>query len=193
MADMVRYVQETTPQVRFTALNVVRHTFRLSSLDEFIATCRHLPCDGIQVSQCRFTLSFGTMLGECVIDIPRARLAVNADLTSTMWEALEAGLLRPSEEELRTLLTSLDRTADPYNNEEPQFRWKYRTLVCKVLCATQTADPRSSVHYRGKKWCVDGLQGLQMGKLSRIALHFLIQLAKNIDQLCAFYPYLYEE
>ncbi|XP_055348864.1 uncharacterized protein LOC129595780 [Paramacrobiotus metropolitanus] len=213
MTDIVRYVQEATPRVHLSEVYLVHHacvvnfkcsdrmaqcTMQLaeavlaavrlgdredSSLDEFIAACRCLPCDAVRLSRCRFILSLNLAPGvfKLAVQISAARLPVNDDLAGAVWGALEAGLPMPSEDQLRGLRTSLARITD-VPDEDRKFRY-YQRMACRLLHATQTADPRSSLHYLGKQWCVDGLQGLQVEKLSRIALHFLMQLAKDVDRL----------
>ncbi|XP_055343477.1 uncharacterized protein LOC129591726 [Paramacrobiotus metropolitanus] len=44
-------------------------------------------------------------------------------------------------------------------NQEKSAKIQQRfDFCCQMLCAVQTADPRPTSHYRGKKWCKTGLE-----------------------------------
>ncbi|XP_055330448.1 uncharacterized protein LOC129582855 [Paramacrobiotus metropolitanus] len=151
-------------------------------LDDLIVARRDLPCDAIHLVRCRVRVRYdvvnptdveGWTRRRCVqldVDMALTRLPLSGDWASNVWQAVESALPVPSGDEMQALSAWLTEvTAD----ERRQFQ---RIAVCKVLCMTQTGDPRSSLHYRGKKWCADGLQGLRLEKLSRIAQRFLVIL-----------------
>ncbi|XP_055355329.1 uncharacterized protein LOC129600773 [Paramacrobiotus metropolitanus] len=52
----------------------------------------------------------------------------------------------------------------------------YGTEMRKMLCATQSADPRLASQHRGRKWCLDGPEDIPFDTLSRITLRFLSQM-----------------
>ncbi|XP_055340299.1 uncharacterized protein LOC129589531 isoform X2 [Paramacrobiotus metropolitanus] len=107
------------------------------------------------------------------IHIRTARLPLDGGLDCALWDALEAALPMPDEAEeqaLRELLQRLKVGGDLKEEKTP------KSAVTKALCQAQSSDPRPSTHYRGKKWCVVGLEGVQLEKLSRIALNFLVHV-----------------
>ncbi|XP_055348886.1 uncharacterized protein LOC129595802 [Paramacrobiotus metropolitanus] len=148
-------------------------------LQDFMAVCSSLPCSTIFMANCVVRLAcccfFPGFIGRerriCVeIRIPTARLPVRADFQWVLWDALEAVMLPPSDGELQKLSARMKSLEKNESN--------LKKVVCAMLCAMQSADRRPSTHYRGKKWCVDGLHGLQLEKLSSVTQHFLLQLHK---------------
>ncbi|XP_055356547.1 uncharacterized protein LOC129601706 isoform X2 [Paramacrobiotus metropolitanus] len=146
-----------------------------------IMACRSLPCENIQLVHCTATF-------ECVIStryhrpdplklsaafsVYRQRLT--GDFRGALWSAMEAERAELSDEQMHRLsgwLTGLQARVQLTKQAR-----RYLAMVRKTLCATQTADPRPSLHYRGKEWCVDGLQGLEVENLSRLGQDFLTQL-----------------
>ncbi|XP_055355056.1 uncharacterized protein LOC129600524 [Paramacrobiotus metropolitanus] len=155
-------------------------------LHDFIAGCRSLPCDTVHIADCVVSLvcSFYLKPGlrafkdrkfktAIKIHISMAHLHQSGDVACALWDALDAVLPRADEQELQKLVQRLK------GGEDTNAEVKLEMVVCKTLCATQSADPRFSSHYRGKKWCVDGLQDLQLEKLSRLSLHFLVAIQKK--------------
>ncbi|XP_055330321.1 uncharacterized protein LOC129582739 [Paramacrobiotus metropolitanus] len=153
-------------------------------LHTLIAACRGLPCAVIHLVRCRMGLDYD--LNEVLrswgdrrsyvqlcVDWVKTRLPLNGDVASTVWDAVEAALPVPGDAEKRSLSEWLTKVAADGDQELG------RRAVCRLLCAIHTADPRPSSHYRGKKWCTDGLQDLRLEKLSLIALHFLLTLRSN--------------
>ncbi|XP_055356672.1 uncharacterized protein LOC129601797 [Paramacrobiotus metropolitanus] len=182
------------PPVTCSSTACYRHWHTTSTWWNSMLTLRSLPCVNIQLIQCALTF-------ECIIStrcypgdelkllaaIHVDRHILTDDFGGALWSVMEAGLSRPRDTELRGLsewltrnLILLNSTAFQAPAELTQQAITYMTLVRKTLCATQTADPRPTLHYRGKKWCVDGLQELEVEKLSRVALHFLIQLMRSL-------------
>ncbi|XP_055349721.1 uncharacterized protein LOC129596464 isoform X2 [Paramacrobiotus metropolitanus] len=108
------------------------------------------------------------------INIGTLRLPGNDDCSGReFWDALEAALPLPHEQELRKLFHWLTVCRD----SSTQFY--FEKAVCKILCATQSFDPRPWSHYRGKLWCLEGLRDLQLKKLSRVTLYFLVEVQKQ--------------
>ncbi|XP_055352240.1 uncharacterized protein LOC129598386 [Paramacrobiotus metropolitanus] len=145
----------------------------LESLQNFIAVCSRLPCHTLLMTNCDVHLSCAFFFRgwrytfAVSVGIAAARLPIDADFGCALWDALDAWLPVPDEEKVAELLELL--------KGDPGVEVKLKQVVCKVLCALHAADPRPS-YYRGKQWCLEGLQGLQVEKLSRIARHFLVQL-----------------
>ncbi|XP_055340823.1 uncharacterized protein LOC129589921 [Paramacrobiotus metropolitanus] len=175
-------------------INIYPFTYRLV---DFIAACSDLPCDTIHMVRCTMELNYAELEDwkeiQLWVDLSGIRLPMRRDMSSAVWDEMENDVPMPSSEELDTLsgwLTFIGR--------EKVMR-RERGLACRTLCATQTADPRPSAHYRGKKWCADGLRALQcadgsghlqLKKLSSIALHFLAEMAEfwmNPDDSDNFY------
>ncbi|XP_055357225.1 uncharacterized protein LOC129602256 [Paramacrobiotus metropolitanus] len=102
------------------------------------------------------------------------RQRLTGDFGNALWSALEAQLPAPDDAELRRVSTWL--ATFPAHGQLTEKARESVAEICKTLCATQSADPLPSLHYRGKKWCVDGLQDLQVEKLSRIAFYVLERL-----------------
>ncbi|XP_055329558.1 uncharacterized protein LOC129582152 [Paramacrobiotus metropolitanus] len=199
VCDMIQYVAEQHPGVRLRIIHLygvplnwlidINRTIvtadvvgcgmhpadrnRHNWLPDFIATCRSLPCDAIQMTNCRVTLACKLhcvekdtyLVTEWQINVGTARLQLRDGFECALWEALEAALGMPSDPQWSKLAAVKDAEM------EVAFR--------KILCLVQSGDPRPSSHYRGKRWCVDGLQDLQWKKLSRITLHLLVQLKKR--------------
>ncbi|XP_055356677.1 uncharacterized protein LOC129601803 [Paramacrobiotus metropolitanus] len=119
------------------------------------------------------------------VKIMKSRQCVTGRLDYALWSAMDAGMSAPGDTELRRLFNWLKFEKTKHElvkspNSMPDDWKKYTAMICKTLCATQTADPRPSLHYRGKKWCVDGLRCLNPEKLSRLSLHFLNLLMKAL-------------
>ncbi|XP_055348842.1 uncharacterized protein LOC129595763 [Paramacrobiotus metropolitanus] len=123
-------------------------------LEDFIAMCRSLPCDAIQMSNCRVTLAIklfyaeeGTHLGaKFQFNIGTARLELNDGFDCALWETLEGALRMPSEQQCLKIAASI--------KEETM-----EEAICKILCLAQSGDPRPSSHYREKEWCPCGWVG----------------------------------
>ncbi|XP_055356554.1 uncharacterized protein LOC129601709 [Paramacrobiotus metropolitanus] len=133
----------------------------------------NFPCDDIYLIRCRITVEYTSRL-KLETKFTKSRQRITGRLDYALWNAMEAGLSAPSGTELRRLSNWLKFL---YIRLDPAFNGN--SMIRKILCVTQTADPRPPLHYRGKKWCVNGLKGLKVEKLSRMALHFLIQLMNN--------------
>ncbi|XP_055356673.1 uncharacterized protein LOC129601798 [Paramacrobiotus metropolitanus] len=137
----------------------------------------NLRCDEIHLIRCNITVA--RMDGwKLNVKIMKSRQRINGRLDYALWSAMEAGLLAPSLTEFRRLSNWLKVQTGGLRGSSME----YTAMICKTLCVTQTADPRPSLHYRGKKWCVDGLQGLNVEKLSRLAMHFLIHLMNALSR-----------
>ncbi|XP_055354044.1 uncharacterized protein LOC129599757 [Paramacrobiotus metropolitanus] len=159
-----------------------RSTFFKGFLQEFIAVSRSVTCETISLVRCPVKLEYNldfrqqsSMSLALNVDMAKVRLSLSGDFAATVWNAVEALLPAPSDGEVRALsawLASISTSADERHQG-------HRMAVCNLLCATQTADPRSSLHYRGKKWCSDGLYNLCVPNLSRTALCFLLVLCKR--------------
>ncbi|XP_055348870.1 uncharacterized protein LOC129595785 [Paramacrobiotus metropolitanus] len=149
-------------------------------LVDFIAGCGDLPCDAIQLVNCTVELIYAKIHGwlkiQMWLEMPAVRLPLIGDVGSVTWEALEKSTPKRCEETHRMLREWLACVTAKENLDAE------RGLVCRALCATQSADPRPSSHYRGKEWCVDGLKDLQLSELSAIALDILIDLADYFHQ-----------
>ncbi|XP_055357461.1 uncharacterized protein LOC129602466 [Paramacrobiotus metropolitanus] len=139
-----------------------------------------LPCDTAHIIRCTIVLECRKSAQyskrknvslSAKISVHQQRFT--GDFASALWSALEAGFSAPGHTELRRLATWL--SLHSHGKQTPRAQ-ECVALVCETLCVTQTADPRHSLHYRGKEWCVDGLKGLKLKKLSRVAQDFLIQL-----------------
>ncbi|XP_055356545.1 uncharacterized protein LOC129601705 [Paramacrobiotus metropolitanus] len=111
---------------------------------------------------------------EVKIDVHAARLPLDGDFACALLDALDAALPIPSAQELQNLQQRLKARG----KEEEDLK----AVVCKMLCAVQSCDPRPSAHYRGKNWRLNGLGNLQLEKLSRVTLHFLVEAQKKIAQ-----------
>ncbi|XP_055348843.1 uncharacterized protein LOC129595764 [Paramacrobiotus metropolitanus] len=152
-----------------------------STLHDFIVACRGLPCNTVWLSSCTLHLDSGVLAKrgrsffhpEITVDFGLAQLTTRNDFEGSLWNAIEARLSELDELELARLsnwlMTLVDNSNDTINT------------ACWVLCAAHTADPRPWLNYRGKAWCMDGLQDVQLEKLSRIALHFLKQFRESLD------------
>ncbi|XP_055329589.1 uncharacterized protein LOC129582176 [Paramacrobiotus metropolitanus] len=134
---------------------------------------RYLLCANIRLIKCNFTVecilrlhdqfSQGTQLKLCA-DICVHRHGITGDSRGALWGALETGILAPSNVELAHLSTWLAAL-----QSHDQRQWRDATMVCKALCGAQVADPRPLLHYHGKRWCVDALQGLELEAVARCA------------------------
>ncbi|XP_055330345.1 uncharacterized protein LOC129582761 [Paramacrobiotus metropolitanus] len=212
MLDMIHYVAQNRPGIRLTGVYVAGVTNLFSQprhpvfstdpqacevhkpgagngfsghLGDLIAAFRDLPCNAIHLVRCRVRLQYDltkllkiwdTSL-ELDVDLPWTRVPVGGDVASTVWEAVEAALPAPSEAASRALSAWLAAIEAEDNHA------LHRMAVCKVLCTTQTADPRPSSLLRGKKWCKDGLQDLRWEELSRFSLRFLLLLGRRLSKL----------
>ncbi|XP_055329580.1 uncharacterized protein LOC129582168 [Paramacrobiotus metropolitanus] len=202
--DMIRYVADHESAIRLRTLHLSRRNFHWgihcannflrweecwqhqhdltkaqlypNCLRCFVELYSTLPCDAIRLTNCTVTLicSIFELSGRkdlrptVSVEILTAHVKLGDDFECTLWNALETALSMPRAEELVELSQWLAQLDDSHTDA--------KIAVCKTLCAAQSSDPRPSSHYRGKKWCVDGLQHLQLEKLSRLALHFLLQV-----------------
>ncbi|XP_055349120.1 uncharacterized protein LOC129595999 isoform X2 [Paramacrobiotus metropolitanus] len=164
---------------RNTAMSTGHLSVSTIGLPDFIESCRKLPCKAIQLHSCVINLEWmvsGPQFSQIrlivPIHIPRMRLETTSDFDCAVWDALEAALPAPSSDELQILSKWIQSSA------AGEYTSTNGRLLCWAMCAMHTADPRPSSHYRGKKWCVAGLQDLQLEKLSRLTQHFCIKLAK---------------
>ncbi|XP_055347370.1 uncharacterized protein LOC129594643 [Paramacrobiotus metropolitanus] len=147
-------------------------------LEDFVRIGHGLPCETLHMVDCviKWFCPLDTQKGRrrgpvLTMELPEARLMFNGDFGCTLWAVCEAALPALTDAEMRELdqwLTGVLHLSDDHPD---------KVAVCKTLCATQSSDPRPSVHYRGKKWCCDGLGEVELSKLSRISLHFFKQLA----------------
>ncbi|XP_055346565.1 uncharacterized protein LOC129594043 [Paramacrobiotus metropolitanus] len=147
------------------------------SLRDFTVACRDLPCDAVQLIGCSFHLGFSVSYRNghpLFMDVHRARLQRRGDfdLDCALWGALEAVLPAPSNDQLQGLSQWLTSAA------AGQIDRYLLTPCCSVLCSTQTVDPRAGAHWRGKRWCRDGLAELRWENLSRMALLSLIKVVE---------------
>ncbi|XP_055357423.1 uncharacterized protein LOC129602432 [Paramacrobiotus metropolitanus] len=164
-------------------------------LVDFIAACGDLPCDAVQLVDCALVLDFARLNEvELFVRLPAARLAVDGDVGSAVWAALEQCVPMPSNKQMGMLskwLTSLTveetKPLTLITAMRASFIRNEREVFCKALCATQSADPRPSLHYRGKQWCVDGVKDLQLEKLSAVALKLLVELMEHLKPSSVFY------
>ncbi|XP_055348887.1 uncharacterized protein LOC129595803 [Paramacrobiotus metropolitanus] len=153
---------------------------------DFVALFRQLCCDSVRLICGTIDVFINAMpdrlMRKLLLRIPAALLMVyDKDLECAMWDMLELGLPRVDDAQLVTLSEFLVWVAAGKNaSSAAGLAWD-RT-VCKVLCAAQSPDPRPQSHYPGRKWCVEGLQDLQLDKLSRITLRFLILLANSAGE-----------
>ncbi|XP_055352891.1 uncharacterized protein LOC129598837 [Paramacrobiotus metropolitanus] len=136
-------------------------------LNDFVASWKNCPCVAIYLVHCYVHLEYGGK--RLVIPVPAARLTMPDNDGCALWDALDAALPVLSDRQLNKMARWLG-DHDPLS---AAFR-----MIRKMVCAVQTADPWPSLHYRGKQWCVDGLKGVQLHRLSRITLHFLLELTK---------------
>ncbi|XP_055348884.1 uncharacterized protein LOC129595799 [Paramacrobiotus metropolitanus] len=171
--ECVQHWPKPAPR-KFNGIIDELHVIRL---DGFIAACQNLPCDGIRLLNCSVHVNHvngwpDMLKPQFTSKVSMARLEKANNLECAVWEAFEIGLPTPTLEQQQMLTQWLTTVASAANQNV------LVQVACKVLCATQTADRRGMLHYRGKKWCIDGLQNLQLEKLSRIAVHFLIRLAE---------------
>ncbi|XP_055357125.1 uncharacterized protein LOC129602181 [Paramacrobiotus metropolitanus] len=143
-------------------------------LPDVVAVCSSLPCNTLLMTHCQIHLicSYGFLQQARILNvsikIPTARLPMGDEFGCALWDVLDAALPAPSDQQLQELVGRLNGNTDAHQ--------ELKRVVCQLLCALQSVDPRLSAHYRGKKWCVDGLEGLQLGRLSRITRHFLVEL-----------------
>ncbi|XP_055352272.1 uncharacterized protein LOC129598406 [Paramacrobiotus metropolitanus] len=141
----------------------------LPQLSDLIAVCSRLPCNTLLLTRCRVHMVGAYYFLEQVeeisvsVKIRTTRLPINADFGCALWEALDAFLPVANERKLQELMERL------------KHEQELEQVVCKMLCALQSADPRPS-DYRGKQWCVDGLRGMQLEKLSRFTRLLLVRL-----------------
>ncbi|XP_055340198.1 uncharacterized protein LOC129589450 [Paramacrobiotus metropolitanus] len=194
LCDMIRYVADQRTRIRLLTLQLSKLTFPLQighvvngtvagdcrqhprdpsdtwtdpeyscgRLSHFIAVCSSLPCDTVVMTNCVMSWDYWVLVW---MEIPLTRLPVN-QFRCALCDALDAVMPVPSAMKVQAL------------NDQKLYRLPYRCNK-EILCATQSADPRPSAHFRGKKWCVDGLRDLQLEKLSRISLNFLVELVGN--------------
>ncbi|XP_055330329.1 uncharacterized protein LOC129582747 [Paramacrobiotus metropolitanus] len=166
VTQLSKYVSVTSAWcgVHLPGFVPVAAPFFRDHLDALIAPCRDLPCATIHLVRCQMRLTYrltdlkgfrkahGQWNLNLSVDFVKTRLPLTGDVASTLWDAVEAALPAPGDDEMRVLAEWLKTiTADGRQK-------RYRIAVCRLLCATQTADPRPSAQYRGKKWCTGGLQ-----------------------------------
>ncbi|XP_055340231.1 uncharacterized protein LOC129589479 [Paramacrobiotus metropolitanus] len=152
-------------------------------LEDFVAACGRLPCETVILVDCtvqllcycfsRQSARWKWRLVRVDIHIPTARLPIGPDFRCAWWNALEAALPATSGQEVEFL--------DLLQYSECDKDVQLRKVVCTMLCALQSDDPRPTSHFRGKKWCVDGLElaDVHLEDLSRISRHFLAQLQRD--------------
>ncbi|XP_055329614.1 uncharacterized protein LOC129582194 isoform X2 [Paramacrobiotus metropolitanus] len=126
-----------------------------------VVACPDLLCHNIHLIKCTIALNIllSLELSE-IAEVRHQRLIGN--FGEMLWNAMEAQLPAPRETEVYLLSTWLKAI----QADAETTGWAKHNVVCKTLCATQTTDPRPSLYYRGKRWCVDGLHDLQLKKLS---------------------------
>ncbi|XP_055348879.1 uncharacterized protein LOC129595793 [Paramacrobiotus metropolitanus] len=201
--DMIHYVAARNPLIQLASVNFVRFRLDLQVagychtdqcklhqinpadivlygdrfevyLDDFVDRCRSLPCAALRLTNSSVFLDTGHEdFGEChskdrLVRITTPLLALDVNFESLMWEAFEFSLAVPNNDQLGMV----SEWFAALTGEESI------KMVCKVLCETHTIDPRPWLHYRGKKWCLDGLKGIDLTKLSGIAMYFLIDRVK---------------
>ncbi|XP_055352284.1 uncharacterized protein LOC129598417 [Paramacrobiotus metropolitanus] len=189
--EMLAYVSKQRTGIRLRSMYLHRITLdcvygfrydapgnkceQVRSLKRSLAGWRRLPCETIHIAHgilvCTFSTSRFTgppTVTQLEMGIRCVRFPRNKDIVGGFLEAVEAGLPEPDEEQLLRLRQWLNGGGKSQQTDVP--------FVGQVLCALQSADPRPAAHYRGKKWCRDGLQDLRLEKLSRITRHFLVQL-----------------
>ncbi|XP_055348876.1 uncharacterized protein LOC129595791 [Paramacrobiotus metropolitanus] len=150
-------------------------TYRLF---HFTAACGDLPCDALHLVNCTLDLEYAWRDEELEkaeelelsVELAAAQLPLSDDLGSALWDAMERSLPLLDGKQLARLAMWLKSVT------AGEGRGYQSGLAGRVLCATQTADPRPTSHYRKKEWCVTGLKDLQLDKLSSVALHFLVEL-----------------
>ncbi|XP_055348889.1 uncharacterized protein LOC129595805 [Paramacrobiotus metropolitanus] len=156
-------------------------------MQDFVFKCCRLPCDTLHIGPNALALmacDFHTdpfyrriyrrkaeeFTIQVEIDIHATRLKPDGGFGCALWEAMEAALPVPSDGDVHDLFQRFRVGGDLRNNN------KLKALLCTALCALQSADPRPSSHYHGKKWCVEGLEEVQLENLSRICRQLLIEL-----------------
>ncbi|XP_055352270.1 uncharacterized protein LOC129598404 [Paramacrobiotus metropolitanus] len=145
---------------------------RFCRLQELVEVVGPLPCEVLRMFDC--TTELACVVSERRKDFLSAslsgawKLSLGAGFGCALWNALEAPLATPSTADHKFLKQFLAKQSvqNPARNDA-------KITVCKMLCALQSADPRPTSHYRGKQWCVDGMQGIQLEKLSRMTKAFL--------------------
>ncbi|XP_055356549.1 uncharacterized protein LOC129601707 [Paramacrobiotus metropolitanus] len=150
-------------------------------LDYFITSCRQIACDYINFVNCSVHLDYTffddkTVYLHLKTNIHTAGMKVDSDFGCAMWSALEAGLPVSTSTEpprLASWLTVVNGLAAKFGTDF------YDREMCKMLCVSHTADPRPSLHYREKRWCVDGWKEMQLKNLSRVALCFISAMQNN--------------
>ncbi|XP_055352243.1 uncharacterized protein LOC129598388 [Paramacrobiotus metropolitanus] len=153
-------------------------------LQEFIAVCGSVPCATLLLTNCDVHLVCSYFFRQRVelisvtIKLPRTRLPIGPDFSGALWDVMDATLPAPDAQKLQELVDRVKGCRLCGTGADQELA----KVVCKMLCALQAADPRPAAHYHGKQWCVDGLQGLQWEKLSRIARHFLANLRAVTSQ-----------
>ncbi|XP_055348862.1 uncharacterized protein LOC129595777 [Paramacrobiotus metropolitanus] len=123
-------------------------------LVDFIPACQKLPCDAIRLLHCTMHVNHTNGWPDAngrhsriTSSLTMTRSAQLNNLGCAMWEALEMGMPEPTleqREKLAQWLAGLGAAAGGH---------LIISVACKTLCAMQTADPRKTLHYRGKRWC----------------------------------------
>ncbi|XP_055356496.1 uncharacterized protein LOC129601661 [Paramacrobiotus metropolitanus] len=167
-----------------------KFTERHFRLIDFVGTLRGSPCDVISLVKCVVQLEYRSPISNYEFSRPKLLISVIAgrasttdDVGSAMWNVLEDALPAVTDEQFQMLGRYLTVLAVHGNADD--FLQRGANSNRQMLCTVQTADPRETVYCRGKHWCVDGLQDLELEKVSRITLHFLMQMARL---QCRFWP-----
>ncbi|XP_055340213.1 uncharacterized protein LOC129589461 [Paramacrobiotus metropolitanus] len=147
-------------------------------LEDFIRIGRRVPGGTLRLVDCTMKwmcplkTQHGRRRGPVVsVELPEICLPLSGDFGAALWTAVEAALPVPGDAALQELAQWRDWVLG-LGDDHPE-----KIAGCKVLCAVQSSDPRPSSHYRGKRWCLDGLEDVQLALLSRITLCILMQLA----------------
>ncbi|XP_055329836.1 uncharacterized protein LOC129582349 [Paramacrobiotus metropolitanus] len=154
-----------------------------NALTDSIVACRSF-LDAIHLIkctvaiQCMYETQYYPRLWKLTAQVYIKRQRFTGDIGGALWSAVENGLSIPSSTELRRL-SEFMASSQAYADLTSYGR-VFVAIVSRTLCATQTVNPRPSLHYCGKKWCLDGLQGLELEKLSPVTLYFLVQLMESL-------------
>ncbi|XP_055352589.1 uncharacterized protein LOC129598635 [Paramacrobiotus metropolitanus] len=154
-------------------------------LADFVEVSGRLPCGDLRLLHCTVRLG-------CCLHDPRTRdmalvahlpaytmdaalRPLDAGFGAALWQAVEAPLPVLLPADLQTFPLKLAAA-----HCLPGFAWSQNeceSVVCKVLCAVHSADPRPASQYYRKRWCQEDLKHLSLAPLSRLAQHFLLNLA----------------
>ncbi|XP_055352586.1 uncharacterized protein LOC129598630 [Paramacrobiotus metropolitanus] len=154
-------------------------------LADLVEVSGRLPCAALRLLHCTVRLG-------CCLHDPRTRdmalvahlpaytvdaalRPLDAGFGAALWQAVEAPLPVLLPADLQTFPLKLAAA-----HCLPGFAWSQNeceSVVCKVLCAVHSADPRPASQYYRKRWCQEDLKHLSLAPLSRLAQHFLLNLA----------------